>query len=208
VIISGRDRGFLEKIFISQGFQFSLVACHGAYFYDAQLKKWEKWISEPHYDWKDEVINTMESFCQRTPGSFLEIKEQSIVWHFRNSPSEFASTISQKLFYDLQDFYQNKPLKVSRGKKIIEVHPKDLGKGKFLETWLRKSPSPTTQYFALGDDQTDEDMFEFLQNHPEISSYCIKVGPGQSKANYQISDQAEVEVFLNYLSQNYEEYSP
>ena len=36
------------------------------------------------YSWKGDIRPVLESMVERTPGSFIEEKDYSIVWHYRN----------------------------------------------------------------------------------------------------------------------------
>ena len=52
---------------------------------------------------------------------------------------------------------------------------------------------------AIGDDTTDEDMFEFLQNKSETPPFCIKIGKEKTHAKYSIKEQKFVNLFLTNL---------
>ena len=41
--------------------------------------------------WKDVVQPVMQSFTERTPGSYIESKEGSLTWHYRDSDPHFGS---------------------------------------------------------------------------------------------------------------------
>ena len=52
--------------------------------------KAEEWITElqTHNEWKEQVHNIMEMYVRRCAGSFIEEKEFSMVWHYRNANIE------------------------------------------------------------------------------------------------------------------------
>lgn len=52
---------------------------------------------------------------------------------------------------------------------------------------------------AIGDDTTDEDMFDVLQARTDVKTYCIKVGREKSHARYSLPDQSTVGEFLQNL---------
>ena len=84
---------------------------------------------------------------------------------------------------------------VMEGNHIVEVKPTAINKGKIaLEYKKRFNPDFS---MAIGDDRTDEYMFEML---PE-SSYTIKVGPGNSFARFSIKDDVAVRVILKELAE-------
>jgi len=50
---------------------------------------------------------------------------------------------------------------------------------------------------SIGDDRTDEDMFEVLANNS--NAYTIKVGDGDTLAKYRLENVQNVIVLLNEL---------
>lgn len=201
VVVSGRDRDFLQTEFIQTNqFQFPLAACHGAYSYSPENHEWSNLIEHDSTKWKDGILDILKLYTSRTPGSFLEDKGHAVTWHYRNSPPEFADFLANKLFIELEESLNSLPAQVTRGKKVIEVKSLHASKGFFVQQWLEKQEYQPDVVIALGDDTTDEDMFEFLQNKSDISDYCIKVGEDKSFAHYSIKEQATVNLFLkNFL---------
>src|SRR5690606_37442116 len=79
VIISGRDKNSLEK-WLGE-FRVDLISEHGVWLKE-NGRNWET-IAKLRNDWKDEMRHVMELYVDRTPGSFIEEKDYSLVWHFR-----------------------------------------------------------------------------------------------------------------------------
>ena len=75
VIISGRNRETLDKWF--GHLDIGLVAEHGAWIKE-RSKEWET-IEPLENDWKTEILPVLEVYVDRTPGSFIEEKEFSLV---------------------------------------------------------------------------------------------------------------------------------
>ena len=201
VVVSGRDRDFLQNEFIKNNqFKFPLAACHGAYAYSPENHEWSNLIEHDSTKWKDGIIDILKLYTSRTPGSFLEDKGHAVTWHYRNSPPEFADFLANKLFIELEESLTSLPAQVTRGKKVIEVKSLHASKGFFVQQWLEKQEYQPDVVIALGDDTTDEDMFEFLQNKSDISDYCIKIGEDKTFAQYMIKEQTSVDLFLeNFL---------
>lgn len=80
VISSGRDAGFLDKWFGELG--LDLAAEHGA-FYKKARGKWQE-NSTTKFPTDDEVLNIIQQIVDKTPGSQMERKKTSLVWHYRN----------------------------------------------------------------------------------------------------------------------------
>jgi trehalose 6-phosphate synthase/phosphatase len=197
VVVSGRDREFLQGQFIQEhNFKFPLAACHGAYSYSPENQEWINLIEHDSTKWKEGIIDILKLYTSRTPGSFMEDKGHAVTWHYRNSPPEFADFLANKLFIELEESLTSLPAQVTRGKKVIEVRSLHASKGFFVQQWLEKQEYQPDVVIALGDDTTDEDMFEFLQNKSDVSDYCIKVGEDKTFAHYSIKEQSTVNLFL------------
>lgn len=200
VVVSGRDKEFLEEQFLDQDFEFPLAACHGAYSYSPRDHKWHNLIPNDSTKWKESVKEILDLYTIRTPESFIEDKGHAIAWHYRNSPREFADFLANKLFFELEEALTNYPVSVSRGKKVIEIKSIHANKGYFVQQWIQGAAKKPDIVVAIGDDVTDEDMFASLQERKDVKPYCIKVGREESSANYFIKDQTAVNLFLqNFL---------
>lgn len=198
-IISGRDKDFLHENFVHKGLKIGLIACHGAYSYSYEEKKWVDLIPYDTTKWKENVLEIFKLYSLRTPESFIEDKGHAITWHYRNSPPEFAEFLANKLYIELEETLSSHPVEVIRGKKVIEVKSLHANKGIFVQQWIQNQDKKPEYIIALGDDTTDEEMFEILQEREDVSTFCIKVGKEKSHARYAIKDQHQVNLFLNQL---------
>lgn len=206
VVVSGRDREFLEERFLASDYHFPLAACHGAYYYSPQEENWINLVSHDSLKWKGAVMEIFKLYTSRTPGSFIEDKGHAVTWHFRSSPSEFADFLANKLSLELEDNLTNQPVQVIRGKKVIEVKSVNANKGYFVEQWLQRMEYLPDIVIAIGDDTTDEDMFDILQGRTDVKVFCIKVGKEKSHARYSLPDQGTVANFLGNLVQSLGQY--
>src|SRR5690606_4754230 len=109
--------------------------------------------------WFPEVEKVMQAYADRVPLSFVEQKEASLVWHFRESPQDFANFQARKLDEELQVGLANHPVSVVYGNKIVEVKAIECNKGSFLRSLIQQDVDNGTFYICMGDDRTDEDMF-------------------------------------------------
>lgn len=201
VVVSGRDKEFLEEQFLDNEIQFPLAACHGAYAFSPKESQWSNLIPNDNSKWKEMVMDILKIYTLRTPESFIEDKGHAITWHYRNSPKEFADFLANKLFIELEETLNNLPVQVKRGKKVIEVKSIHANKGYFVQQWISGARAKPDVVIALGDDTTDEDMFQILQERKDIIPYCIKVGKEKSAANYYIQEQDHVNLFLkNFIT--------
>ena len=189
VIISGRDKTTLNEWFGNQG--YTLIAEHGAWL----KPKNKNWIekNQSHPTWKQNLRPILESYVDRTPGSLIEEKSHSLVWHYRKSDPELGLLRTLELKADLYNLIANQELEILEGNKVIEVKTTGINKGHAAMECIGN-----TKYdfvLAIGDDWTDEYMFKALPKN----SLTIKVGTDRSAASYYLNQQSEVRNLLQIL---------
>jgi trehalose 6-phosphate synthase/phosphatase len=196
IVISGRDRSTLWEWMGM--LPLSFVAEHGIWIKEKE-KDWEL-IKSLTNDWKTQILPLMEMYSDRLPGSFVEEKEYSLVWHFRGADPELASLRVKELTDDLVHFTANQDLQVTQGSKIVEVRDSGVDKGIAGLHWISKSPSEisknSTFILAIGDDRTDEDLFKILPK----KAYSIRVGMTSTVARYNLPSYKEVIQLLEDLT--------
>ncbi|NIA06352.1 MAG: bifunctional alpha,alpha-trehalose-phosphate synthase (UDP-forming)/trehalose-phosphatase [Actinobacteria bacterium] len=192
VVISGRGKNILSEWL--GNLKISLVAEHGAWI----REKGQDWLAtEPlRTDWKDVIRPILELYVDRTPGSFVEEKDFSLVWHCRRTAPELASVRTQELRDAVLNLIENLDVGVFEGSDILEVKAVGINKGRATETWLSKQKWDFI--LAVGDDYTDEDMFAVLTGQ----AYSIKVGPSISSARFNVDSVADVRLLLKDLARS------
>ncbi|MXV50955.1 bifunctional alpha,alpha-trehalose-phosphate synthase (UDP-forming)/trehalose-phosphatase [Pedobacter sp. HMF7647] len=191
VLISGRDHKTLENWF--GHLQIDMIAEHGAW----QKYNYETWVKLPTlYDsWKSDLYPVLEIFTDRTPGSFIEEKSYSLVWHYRKVEKELGELRANELMNSLRLFAADKGLQMLPGNKIIEIKNAEVNKGRAALNWI--SEDAYDFMLALGDDHTDEDIFKELP----ASSYTIRIGGNISAARFYLSDFRESRALLKVLAE-------
>lgn len=187
VIISGRGKEYLEKYF-NKNKNLTLVAEHGAW-----LKHPDKeWILTIDSDtkWKNLIRPLLEKYVRHTPGTFIEEKDFSLAWHYRNADYKFSSMNSKELKLQLLGFISNLNIGLMDGVRVIEIKSLENSKGRMASRLV--SAKEYDFILAAGDDMTDETMFEKL---PE-NAYSVKIGLGNTSAKYNLYD---VDEFRNLL---------
>ena len=190
VVISGRGRKTLENWL--KPFDLDIIAEHGIWLKDGK-KDWRT-ITQLTDTWKEEFMNVLEGYVDRTPGSFVEKKDYSLVWHYRKVETGLGEARTRELTSHLKYIANDKNLKVLEGNKVVEIKNSEVDKGKAAKDWLRKYKSDFIM--ACGDDWTDEDTFKVMP--PE--SYTIKVGSTSSAAKYRVTDFEEIRSILESLT--------
>jgi trehalose 6-phosphate synthase/phosphatase len=189
-LISGRSREVLEDWF--GGIGLGLVAEHGVWIRE-QDGDW-KLVKPLETGWKGKIRPILEAFVDRLPGSFLEEKDFSIAWHYRNADPELAAQRASELMDTLVHLTANLDIQVLEGKKIIEARCAGVNKGTAAAA-LRAVLDPGF-ILAVGDDSTDEDLFRALPQDADT----IRVGMKSSFAQYNLRDPAEVRWLLEDLA--------
>lgn len=192
VVISGRKAATLEEWL--DEFNIDLIAEHGIKTKRAGAK-WQVNSDLQDDGWKNEARDILEFYIQRTPGSFLEEKEHTLVWHYRKVEKGLGSLRSSELSSHLKHFMTNKGLDVIEGDHVVEVKPSIINKGKAAIERLKGEK--VDFIMAFGDDRTDEDTFEALPK----TALTVKVGSGFSYAKYAVENNEEVRALLQSFVQ-------
>ncbi len=188
-IISGRDKLFLEHNLGK--LDISIIAEHGHFF----KKKNKNWINLGNIDkvFLNEIHGILQSFSDRTPGTFTEKKESGLVWHFRKTDPELAlervveiETVLNSL---LTDQFQ-----ILNLDKAIEVTSRKFDKGSAVNELTKNKKYD--HIVCIGDDVTDENMFKNLNQN----STTIKVGIKKTNARFYIDDPKSVISLLNDIN--------
>jgi trehalose 6-phosphate synthase/phosphatase len=183
VIISGRDRDFIESQF--KDLDLILVAEHG-YFIKYPGGNWIKNL-KTNVAWKKKILPILNDYVDRCNGSMIEEKYASLVWHYRNSDEEIASLKINELKDDLTEILKNESkLHVLEGDKVLEVKSLLYDKGSVASVLINKEKYDFI--LALGDDNTDEDLFKVVPK----TGYTVKVGCNPTNARFNIRDQSQI----------------
>ncbi len=189
IIISGRDKMTLQNWFGT--INVSLIAEHGAWLRKTN-EEW-KMIKKLTNDWKPSILPILEMYTDRLTGSFIEHKEFSLVWHYRNADPDLSSERVRELIDNLMDYTAQRDLQITEGHKVVEIKNSGINKGVAAQYFI--SSSEADFIMAIGDDRTDEDLFKVL---PE-GAYSIKVGLTKSYARFNMESYSDVRKFLEKM---------
>lgn len=190
IIVSGRHKDNLAKWLNIE--KLKIAAEHGAW-----IKENETWVQSKalNVKWKSLIIPIMEKFVSMLEGTFIEVKDFSLVWHYRNADKNVSASLAKYLIEELQSFTAKTDVNIVAGNKIIEAKCGGIGKDYAVSHFLKQQSYDFI--LAVGDDCTDEDMFFSLPSE----AYSIKVGSDFSFAKYKIEHQNEIVPFLISLSE-------
>jgi len=191
VLISGRDKETFNKWFGHK--PYNLIAEHGAW---RKLQN-ESWVAKEteNVEWKETIRPVLESYVDRTPGSLIEEKTFSLVWHYRKTDIELGILRALELKEDVSGLIINHNLEILEGSKVVEIKTIGINKGAAAKQFLSKHNADVI--LAIGDDWTDEFLFKELPQ----DAITIKVGADNTIARYYIDNYIEVRKFLQTIIQ-------
>lgn len=122
-------------------------------------------------------------------GVFIEAKQFSPSIHYRNAPDAegLCLAAAEIAIARHENWY------IERGKMVIEARYKGFTKAAAVETFMKAEPFSGRTPVFIGDDKTDEDGMRAAQ---ALGGFGIKVGPGDSVAEYRLEDPAAVRAYL------------
>ncbi|NJW52803.1 bifunctional alpha,alpha-trehalose-phosphate synthase (UDP-forming)/trehalose-phosphatase [Salinimicrobium oceani] len=186
VIISGRDKETLGNWW--KNLPIELISEHGVWNRPVD-KEWQL-TENLNNSWMSTVRPVLETFVDRTPGTFIEEKNFSLAWHYRKANPELGEVRANELSAVLKDMISNHGLSVLQGNKVLEIKNSGVNKGKAANKLLVEKYD---FIFAIGDDWTDEYLFTELPDH----TVSVKVGRNKTEAKYFIDDVDEVRALLS-----------
>ena len=190
-IISGRDPETLERWLGDH--QVNLIVEHGVWL--KRLGKDWQMSDNINSSWKPLIRSLMETFVDRTPGTFIEEKNYSLVWHYRKGELVQSELRANELKEELRSMIANHNLEIMEGNKVIEVKAGGINKGVAAMRFLKDQEFDCI--LAIGDDWTDEYMFREL---PE-NAITIKVGLKNTAAVYNVESVGAVRALLKLLGE-------
>ena len=192
-ILSGRPLSYLKSVFGCQWFFYG--GNHGL-----EMEGPNFYFCHPRARSLRSVIRSMarqfQEPVQDVPGALLENKGFSLAVHYRNVPPELRANFDA-LVDRLREKTNGFPVRWRTGDKVWELLPRVAwDKGRAAEALVvhLEHPFPV----AVGDDKTDEDMFQTLSG----KGITIHVGnKGDSLAEFCLNRQSEVPRFLRFLEE-------
>ncbi len=204
IIVSGRSSEDLDRYFGSGN--IGLVAEHGARYFESGTQKWKEVPYQANRIPVESIAACLEEIVSRYPGTGVERKECSVAFHYRNAKMDIEANlplllreIDKCVSTRLSSQADGVPhWALMRGKKVIEVLSRGVGKGIFIEWFLsRREPGAAELLIAIGDDETDEEMFRVINKRGGLS---VKVGELSTVARYRVPDVSSVTEILTKIA--------
>ena len=196
-VISGRDLADVRaRVAVGDAIY---AGCHGLEIAGPGLS-----FTHPEAEAQADSLRAVSlALCLGAPfveGMRVEPKRLGVAVHYRHVAASGHKTMQAMLARSL--LRRGGPFKIFHGTKVIEVLPHVAwNKGRCVQ-WIRDRivgpPPRSTVVLYMGDDWTDEQVFEVLAD----DAVTIKVGNGvpASHAKFQLADVGRVHRFLSALA--------
>eukprot|EP00198_Chlamydomonas_reinhardtii_P002762 XP_001692098.1 trehalose-6-phosphate synthase/phosphatase [Chlamydomonas reinhardtii] len=127
VIFSGSETSKLDEVF---GHLPVWLAAENGVYPRPPLPQWKCVFDQVHCEWMESVQLVFDYFCERTPRSFVEARETSLVWNYKYADVEFGRIQARDLLQHLWTGpISNAPVEIIQGGKSVEVRPVGVTKG-------------------------------------------------------------------------------
>ncbi|KAF8389945.1 hypothetical protein HHK36_024465 [Tetracentron sinense] len=200
-LVSARSRETLSEWF-SPCEKLGIAAEHGYFLRLKQDAEWETCVPVADCSWKQIAEPVMKLYSETTDGSTIEDNETLLVWCYEDADPDFGSCQAKELLDHLESVLANEPVSVKSGQNIVEVKPQGVNKGlvaeRLLSTMQERGMLPDF-VLCIGDDRSDEDMFEVITSSvagsslaPMAEVFACTVGRKPSKAKYYLDDTVEI----------------
>jgi trehalose-phosphatase len=166
--------------------EIHLVGSHGSEFDVGFVQR----MDPATIELRSRLQHEVEKIARGQAGVRLESKPASVAVHVRSATHEVGEQVIEELRAGpatWPDVY------VTAGKKVMELAVIATHKGTAVDT-LRMQTSATAVLF-VGDDVTDENAFRHLHG-PDVG---IKIGDGETAAQYRVGDPLEAARVLGLL---------
>jgi len=197
-IISGRGLGDIKKIVGLKNIIYS--GNHGFQIEGPKIKR-ELAVPRGYKKILQRIKVQLKKNLSGIKGVFVEDKKLSLALHFRLAGKRHLPFIKDTFRKSTVLYSAKNKIKISLGKKILEVRPPvHWDKGRIV-SWLLARQALMLRNnnilpIYIGDDLTDEDAFKELKG----KGLAIFVGkPANSKADYYLNNTEEVTEFLRFI---------
>ena len=187
-----------------------LAAEHGFMYSENRqgLDKWKKIIKKYDNEWIKSCSDIISPYLERCEGSFLDVKESSIVWQYTDCDQELGKQFASAMTSELDNLVNKYNLKIVNGKGFMEIIAVGVNKGYFVGYKIKeyiKNKKNLDFILCIGDDTSDEKMFHYLKTKKdEIKKFCkkvkiygITVGKKPSEADFYVEKIKNVQELIN-----------
>lgn len=188
-VVSGREIADLDRLLAPAW--LPLAGSHGAH---------RRGMDGRHHDLASRydpvamrIAAELEPLLAQHPALILERKSGAVALHYRQAPelrdlcrSALEAAVERETGFHIVD-----------GKMVFEARPAEIDKGAAVRAFMAEAPFSGRLPIFIGDDRTDEDGFEAVQ---QMGGLGIKVGDGDTVAVGRLPDVASARLFLRRIA--------
>lgn len=194
-VVSGRAADFLESCL--GDLPIGLVCEHGV----AVRHPGSAWAPQATFDTSvlEEIAEPLlTDYTTRTPGSWIERKHSSLVWHYRAADPRLGAWRARELHGVLEQVLAGHAFTVLFGARVVEVRHAEISKAGTATRLLERHPDADFVLCA-GDDRADEEMFAAVSHANRPRTIVCHVGGIGTMAPYMVESPAELIDELEWL---------
>jgi trehalose 6-phosphate phosphatase len=188
-LVSGRSLTDIDVIFAP--LQFPAVGGHGA---EMRLSAESEAVASRAPPMDNNLKKRFAAIAALSPGILLEDKGYSIALHYRLAP-QFERTIYEAVSAIRADLPEA-PFEVLPGKSVCEIKPKGFTKATGVRELMTHAPFAGRVPLFIGDDVTDESVFEIM---PSFNGLSFSVGRRAHGVDGHFNSPKEVRAWLATL---------
>lgn len=188
-LVSGRSLTDIDVIFAP--LQFPAVGGHGA---EMRLSPDSEAVSSRAAPMDGDLKKRFAAIAALSPGILLEDKGYSIALHYRLAP-QFERTIYEAVSAIRADLPQA-PFEVLPGKSVCEIKPLGITKATGVRELMKHAPFAGRLPLFIGDDVTDESVFEIM---PSFNGASFSVGRRAHGVDGHFDAPKDVRAWLAHL---------
>ncbi|KAG1712003.1 hypothetical protein DVH05_009243 [Phytophthora capsici] len=170
VLVSARSTSVCEQWFSGLSGNLVLAAEYGVYVkWVGEHEDWHCMVPNMDMSWWEHVVPLLEYYTERTPGAYIERKESSVAWHYRDCDLDHGLWQASELLVSLREITRSLPVSVCPGNRYLEVRPQKVSKATLFEriwefmNWSLLFPDEdlvTTEYFGEPVHQSSSPMLK------------------------------------------------
>jgi trehalose 6-phosphate phosphatase len=180
-LVSGRALATLREL-SSMPQAVNLIGSHGAEF--------DSGFAHPiDRDLLERITASLTTIAASRPGVTVEPKPASVALHVRNA----SETDGADALDAARTAAREWDAELTEGKAVLEFAVISTDKGEAIDIVRDRDDATAVVYF--GDDVTDEKAFRRMRD----GDVAVKVGPGDTLADYRVESPEDVAAALEYL---------
>lgn len=101
-----------------------------------KMWKWHPLNLELDTSFREQALQLLQHYTERTPGSYVEQRQSAVVWHFHEADSDYASWQSSELISHLRHAFAKQPIEVTKIGRSVEIRPFGITEEQLIERVL------------------------------------------------------------------------